>query len=374
MAMETKIIITRAENRGERGMTLLEVLLAGTLSAVLLMALSVSSGVAVEFYSNSADGQDLNLSHNLAMSRITKAVATASDVAVDSATSLLCTFPGGATERYTWSGEAGDSVLLSKDGADANELVDGVTGLSFSANMATGYEESVNISSGTIVSFESYENDPQEWIDCVLDGSNRHGVCFNHSTPAQVEKIVLTSLLVRIGRTEDQTGDLSIVLMEGFSEEDPRPWGAVLASHLVENFEIPDVAFPGGDMYIDWMTIDLPETFVVQPNRYYCLLFTSDSEDESAYLRVASILSGSGPENGMAYVGTDNGGSTWDPAPGSGDHGNKDLPIDLDGMVYTNVRTPVEYTESVDVDLSLDLGNRTACGSQSATVRGGGER
>ncbi len=374
MVMETKTILTQAENRGERGMTLLEVLLAGTLSALLLMALSVSSGVAVEFYSNSADGQDLNLSHNLAMSRITKAIATASEVAVDSGSSLLCVFPNGATEQYTWSGETGEPAWLSKDGEDANELVDGVTGLEFSANMATDYEESVNVASGDIVSFESYENAPQEWIDRVLDGSNQHGVCFNYATSAQVEKIVLTSLLARIGRTEDQTGDLSITLMEGFSEEDPRPWGSVLASHLVENLEIPDAAFPGGNMYLDWMSIELPETFMIQPNRYYCLLFTSDTEDEAAYLRVASLLGGNGPENGMAYIGTENNGQTWDPAPGSGQYADKDLPIDLDGMVYTNVRTPVEYTESVDVVLSLTLGRRTASGSQRAFVRGGGER
>lgn len=373
MVMETKRIEQQIPNRGERGMTLLEVLLAGTLSAILLMALSVSSGVAVEFYSNSADGQDLNLAHNLAMSRITKAIATATSVEVDSGMSLLCVFADGATERYTWSGDAGDSAWLSKDGDDANELVDGVTGLEFSANMATGYEESVNVASGNLVSFESFENDPQEWVDCVLDGSNQHGVCFFYSSPAQVEKIVLTTLLVRIGRTEDQTGDLSIALMEGFSEEDPRPWGSVLASHLVENFEIPDAAFPQEGMYIDWMSIDLPEDFVIQPNRYYCLLFTSNTEAEAAYLRVASIVSGNGPDNGMAYIGTENNGSTWEPAPGSGDYAKKDIPIDLDGIVYTNVRTPIEYTESVDVVLSLVLGKKSASGSQRASVRGGGE-
>ncbi len=362
------------ERSGERGMTLLEVLLASSLSALLLMALSVSSGVAVEFYSNSADGQDLNLSHNLAMGRITKAIGSSSSVEIESATSLLCAYPDGGTEQYVWSGAAGDPLWLSKDGEGANELVDGVVELEFTANMAAGYEESVNVENRDLLTFDDFGADPQEWEDLVLDGSNQHGLCFIYSSPEQVERILLTTLLVRIGRTEEQSGNLSIALMEGFSEEDPRPWGSVLASHLVESFEIPDAAFPGEEMFIDWMSISLPETFLIQPNRYYCLLFTSDSGDETAYLRVASILSGNGPDNGMAYVGTQNGGQTWDPAPGSGDYADKDVPIDLDGTAYINVRTPIEYNESVDVELSLVLGNRAASGSQRASVRGGGER
>ena len=111
-------------SNGEAGMTLVEVLFASAIGAVLLTSLALASGLFVDSYSAGLDEQDLALSHHIALERILSAITTAGTVTVESSTSLLRNVPAGGSDRFTWSGTAGDSLNLIRDDGDAIPFVD----------------------------------------------------------------------------------------------------------------------------------------------------------------------------------------------------------------------------------------------------------
>jgi len=91
-------------------------------------------------------------------------------------------------------------------------------------------------------------------------------------------------------------------------------------------------------------------------------------------MTVAAITSNYGPVNGSVYIGSVDGGATWDPPLAWGEYRQKDVPFLLTGDVQSYERIPQQYVESVDVTLGIELGGKEEHGSGRAQVRGGGER
>lgn len=354
-------------------MTLVEVLFAAIIGAILLTALALASGVFLDSYSSGLDGQDLALSHHIALDRLLSAITTAGSVTVESTTSLLRNVPAGGTDRFVWSGTAGDSLNLIRDGGDAVPFVDGVMSLCFSANTVEVVEESRETVSEEILNFDFFDGETQEWEDLTLADGCMYGFTFNVVYTQEVEKMELTSIDVKIGKLAGQGADLCVSLYEGQNEERPRVWGDPIISHEVLNCDIPLADGSGESLIIDWMTIPLPENFIVQPNRFYCLMFESVGSAEAGMVRVAHITGGTGPINEKAWLGTDDGGASWEPVLKTQEYRQRDVPIRIQSEVTHILRSAVTKVESVDVSLGLRLGALTIEGTGRADVRGGGE-
>jgi len=370
---EGSLKVNSHRSKNEAGLTLVEILFASAIGAVLLMSLALASGFFVDSYSAGLDEQDLALSHHIALDRILSAITTAGTVTVESATSLLRDAAAGGTDRFVWSGNPGDSLNLIRDGGDAVPFVDGVTNLCFTANTVDVVEESRETVTEEILNFDFFEGETQEWEDLTLAEGCMYGFTFNVVYTHEVEKMELTSMDVKIGKIAGQGGDLRVSLYEGQNEERPRVWGDPIISHEVLNSDIPLADGSGESLIIDWMTIALPEEFIVQPNRFYCLMFEPVGSAEGGIVRVAHITGGTGPINQMAWLGTDDGGASWEPVLKTQEYRQRDVPIRIQSEVTLILRSAVTKVESVDVTLGLRLGDVTIEGTGRADVRGGGE-
>jgi len=75
----------------------------------------------------------------------------------------------------------------------------------------------------------------------------------------------------------------------------------------------------------------------------------------------------------MAWLGTSDGGVSWDPPLKTQEYRQRDVPIRMQSAVTLILRNVVTKVESVDVTLGLQLGEITIEGTGRADVRGGGE-
>ena len=248
----------------EEGLTLIEVLMAGAMGGILLTALSVSTGMFLDHYATGVDEQKLSIEHHMALGRMLRSIAGASDVSVESSTSLLLTFPDGGTERYSWSGPLGDPLDLSVNGGAGHPLVGEVTNLAFTPVMGSTSVEDTEITQENLIDFESYSGLPQTTEDHPLETGAIHGLTFSVRWGDAIEKIVLTRVSLMVGKLPGQTADLKVSLKEGLFEWVPRPWDDEIASFVIPNAEIPDAHYSGSDLVIGWMDALLPEQFEIQ--------------------------------------------------------------------------------------------------------------
>ena len=354
----------------------MEVLIAGAMGAVLLTALSASTGVFFDSYADGLDKQDLNLANHIAMERLLKSITNAAVAKVTSTNSLELTFPNGGTEKYAWSEQAGDPLLFFSNQGSGIDFVDNVFDLTFTPTIAQYFQETLEAEIAPLLSFEDYTGYSQEWEDHPLFADNRHGFMFVVDCSKFVERIELTQIQVRIGKLAGgHTSDLKVSLYQTMGELKPCPWGNELAHCIIPNSEIPPVTYPYGQLDVPWMTISLPPEFLILPSRYYCLLFEKSGGTQAGYLRVARINGGgNGPNNNMAYMGSNDGGVSWDPPCGSNDYHLRDVPVYLEGTIYNRKRKNIQYVAFVDVALTMGCGKeiRTECGR--ARVRGGGSK
>jgi prepilin-type N-terminal cleavage/methylation domain-containing protein len=359
----------------EKGFTLIELLTASAIGAMLLTTLAVATGGFLDNFSSTLDEQDLALAHHIALERMLTSITMASEVDVQNSMSIQATFPDGGTETFAWSGSPGDPLTLSRDGGDENPLADGMVNLNFVPNTTNVIEESFEVLNEQLFCFEGYSSYTYVWEDMVLADGAVHGLTLMIPYVAEVEQMILQSMDVRIGKLAGQGAAIKISLYEGQSEERPRVWDEAIATHIVPNYDIPEATYSGTDLVIDWMTVDLPESFAIQPNRFYCILFESEGVvgGEAGYLRVANIPGGTGPINSMAYMGSTDGGSTWYPTLQTQEYRQKDVPLRLNGEVTIKIRTISPRVESVDVTLGLIVGHSNVTGKGRAYVRGGGD-
>lgn len=359
----------------EKGVTLIELLIAGAIGAILLTTLAVSTGAFIDIFASALDEQDLALTHHIALDRMLTSITMATEVDVQSASSLQATYPDGATETFSWSGSPGDPLTLSRDGGGDNALAEGMVNLIFVPNTISFFEESFEVLNEELFRFEEFTGYSQAWEDRVLGDQAIHGMTFMVRYVAEVERMIIRSMDVKIGKIAGQAADLEVSLYEGQSEERPRIFDDAIATCVVSNSDIPAAIQAGEDLDIGWMTIVLPESFAIQPNRYYCLLFASEgmAGGEAGYLRVASLTGGTGPINATAYMGSTDNGATWEPPMKTQDYLLKDVPVRLSGEVTLKIRSYTTRVESVDVTFELVVGSSGVTGKGRAYVRGGGD-
>jgi hypothetical protein len=246
-----------------------------------------------------------------------------------------------------------------------------VENLTFSVNYEPVVSESTSTSVEDLLVFEGYTDLPSEWEDITLAEGSRHGLTFRVINTLEVEQIKLTCLEARIARSPGQSADLRISLIEGQDESRPRVWGDAYATHLVPYYDLLPPVDVGGITEIDWETISLPAEFVLQPNRFYCLLFDSDgSGGDGGIVRVAHLTGGTGPVNDMAYFGTDDAGATWVPALQTMEYRERDVPIRLTGEVTYITRNIVQNVKSIDVTLEIIQDGHRVSGVGRAEIRG----
>lgn len=357
----------------EEGMTIVEILVASAISALLLTSLSLASGLFLDSYDTVLDEQELSITHQMAMQSILRSITSAADVTAESSSSLLCTFPDSGTDRFAWSGSRSDPMLLTRDGGDDVPFLDGVASLSFDPVMVNVISETLVTQSQELLNFSTFSGYGQTWDDQTISPGSQHGFTFRFFFVDEVENIVLTELGVRISKFAGQTSDMKVSLYEGQDESRPRIWGDPLASCQIANCDIPEAQEINGEWQIGWMTITLPTSFVIQPNRFYCLLFETEGGLDAGILRVARIEGGTGPINDMAYMGTTDGGATWTPPLKTQSYRDRDVPLQLFGDITTIERNVTQKVGAVDVSLGLFHGSIEVTGQGSAKVRGGGE-
>ncbi len=350
--------------------------MAAAISGFLLTSLATATGLFLNSYDASLDEQDLSLTHQIAMKRILRSIKSADDVAVSTSTSLLCSFPDGGSEHFTWAGSRSDPILYTRDGANEIPFLENVSGLTFTPSMVNVISETLSTQSQQILEFTIYSGSSQTWDDQTLAPGSQHGFTFRFFFEEEVEEIVLTNLYVRIGKFAGQTADMKVSLYEGQDESRPRVWGDPITTLQVPNYEIPEAVEFEGAWQIDWMSISLPSDFIIQPNRFYCLLFEPDGTSyDAGVLRVAQIDGGTGPSNDMAYMGTVDGGATWEPPLKTQAYLDRDVPFQLFGDITTIVREVTPKVGSVNVTLTIYIydGDIEVTGNGSARVRGGGQ-
>ena len=365
------------ENREiQKGLTLLEILIASSMGAFLMTSLAVATGVFLDSYSTGLDDQDLTLAHHLAMERILRAVNMASEADMESVHEMTLTFPDGGTERFSWSGTQGDSLLIEKDGGPAYPLVDGVDSLNFNGNMVDVQQDEFETEHAGLLSFDLYGGYNETREDRLISEGCIEGVTFRIPYEEAVEKIELTSMKIRLGKENAQHwAHLKISLLEGITEYYPRPWGDDLAEVLVMTFDIPPVSYPNGQREVDWFTVDLTdEGFIILPNRFYTMLFqSSNGQGQVGFLRLSKVNQGHGPLNNMTWMGSTDGGSTWDPPTSGQTYKDRDVPLVLEGDVFNVVTNSVPRVGSIDVGFGLSLGESEEYGTGKAWLRGGGD-
>lgn len=365
----------RTNNRAsESGFTLIEILLVAAIGGVLLTALTIATGVFLDNYSVALDSQDLTLAHQIALDRVLDSITEAEEIEVESSSSIRLTFPDGSSDRYYWSGNAGECLKLERNGGDAHPFVDGVVSLDFTSNIASAYYEVIQAVTENLLGFEDFSGYTFGWENHAIEPSSLHGFTFYVPWDERVEEIKLTELDLNLGKLPAQQGDLKISLLEGITEKVPRMNGDAIASCVISNADITAAYWDGDEWVIGTTTIVLTEDFVIQPNRYYCLVCEPAGGVAAATMSVACITSSYGPVNGSVYIGSVDGGATWDPPLTWGEFRQKDVPFQLTGDVQTCERIPQQYVESVDVTLGIELGGKEEYGSGRAQVRGGGER
>lgn len=366
----------RGNADSKRGLTLVEVLVAGSMGAFLMTALTVASGVFLESYSTGLDDQDLTLAHHLAMERILRSVSMASEAEMESAHAMTLTFPDGGTERFSWSGSQGDPLCLEKNGGQAYPLVDGVDSLNFLGNMVDVEVDELETEHAGLLSFDLYGGYGETREDRLISEGCVEGVTFKIPYEQEVEKIELTMMKIRLGKENGQHyAHLKITLLEGITEWHPRPWGDDLAYKQVMTFDITPVSYPNGQREVEWLDVDLTdEGFIILPNRFYTMLFqSSNGQGQVGYLRLSKVNQGHGPYNNMTWLGSTDGGSTWDPPTSGQTFLDRDVPLVLEGDVYNVVSETEPRVGSIDVAFGLSLGECEEYGTGKAWLRGGGE-
>ncbi len=358
----------------ESGFTLVEILLVAAIGGVLLTALTISTGVFLDNYSVALDSQDLTLAHQIALDRILDSITEAEEIEVETSNSIRLTFPDGSVDRYSWSGNAGECLKLERNGGEAIPFVDGVVSLDFAGNLTSSYSEVLQTENESLLGFEDFSGYSYDWETHAIEPASLHGFTFSVPWDERVEEIELTQLDLRLAKLPAQLGDLRISLLEGITQKVPRVNGVAIASCIISNDDIAAATWDGHDWVIGWSTFALTANFVIQPNRYYCFLCEPAGGSEAGTMTVAAITSNYGPINDSCYIGSTDGGATWDPPLVWGEFRQKDTPFLLTGDIQSYDRIPLEYVGSVDVTLGIELGGEEEHGSGRAQVRGGGER
>ena len=319
----------RSVRRVTKGMTLAEVLIAGTLSAILLFSLSTAAGDAAKLYRTGTQAMGMSRDFALSLNSLMRTIRRSEDAVLAGGHGISLRAPSGQVVFYDWSGTPGDPLIMKIGAGPALPLIEGLNGLSFQVNTKDIKTINPSATDGQLLYFEHYA-DPEDWITLPLGTSDVYGIAFTISSAAPVEKITLDQVKIRIGAKNTDFGGLRIRLLETRASGVPTPVGPPIASKDYPWWDIPLAEWGGMQWLFYWATYALDPAFVIYPNRHYLLLIQSTGPGAAGMIRLRELLSDPGPDNGIRAIVSHDGGMTWQPDPGDVGSGvERDIPPSL---------------------------------------------
>ena len=362
----------RRKKRTFSGFTLTELLIASVLSAVLLMSLAAATGGIFDSLNTGLGEMSRSRDAGRGLEVMAATVREAEDAVSSGSHGLQLTDPVGHVTLYDWSGTPGDPLTVQEDGGAVLPLVERVRDFSFTVHTEDVSEEGTASSHEELLNFDHYP-DKEYWHDMRLSSGRVYGLAFVLEADVPVERVTLTRVQVRIGAENDDYGSLRIRLMEARTMDQPYPVGDVIASKDYPWWDIPPLDYSKMGFYLYFEDFDLDSSFVVIPNRPYLLLFECADSEPAGWLRMRECLDGSGPDNGIRAVVSDDDGATWEPDPGSEEMDTWDYPVILEGDVISMEESTVTKKKSVDLVLSVERNGHTLVLEARALLLGGGE-
>ena len=361
-----------AQGCGTRaGMTLVEVLVAGTMGALLLMSMAAALGNVFDSYAAGMGESERCRKASSCLDAIRKSIRRAESASSASAYSNRLTDPEGQSISYAWSGTAGDPLTEQIDAGSPVTLVESVKVLSFSIIQGDISETSTSFTNEELIYFNSYSVD-EDRSTFYISEEDIYGIEFVVPKSETIEKINLTRLDLRVGRNHSQYEDLVLVLSESYAANKPRPFPLVLSSQVIPNNEIPYAVW---DHYEGWLfyyaSFDLDSGFSIYPNRHYCFALKSDGSSVSCMGRIWWLEDDPGPDNGIRGIYSNDMGLSWKPTQSSGLEHMVDMPFRLFGDIITTEETTTTADTSVDVKLSIEQGGEELSFSCREFLKGG---
>lgn len=382
----------RAMKRNNRAMTLVELLVASTLSALVLMSLAAATTTVFDTYKGSTTEIELKRDFSFSMSEVLKTVRRSESATSKSANSVMLQKPSGEQVTYAWSGAAGDPLTMQIDAGAALPLIGGVNGFTYQLNDIDIVQVQENAVNTKILDFDYYSTS-QYWDFGLLDSSSIFGVEFEIPASTAVERVELTSVQLRMGKYNAmQSGDLKIALLDTRTEDKAGPFGGVIAERIFANGTLPWLWWDGSKWCADFYTFALGSDFVCYPNRRYCLLVRTVDAADAGYIRTRRLaFPSSAPladrDNGIRPYVTFDFGSYWytnnelldlgnnadelDDSLSTSEKSGEDIPIILYGDVVTQVETTVQKTGSVDITVTLEKNGEELTLTSREHLRGG---
>jgi len=347
-----------------RGMTLIEVLLAGTLSALILMSLAAATGNVFDIYKQGKTELSLNRDLAYSLDGILRSIRRSNSATAISTHSILLEDPSGQQHTYSWSGTVGDPLTLKADSGPVLPYMGGVKEFSYSLNNVETVVEETTIVSQELFRFDHYKG-AEYWDWGYLGSQDLYGIEFSVPSDTTVDRIELTTIYLRMGKYDSgDTGDLKIALLDTHTMDRAGPFGGIIAEKIFANSSLPWLWWDGAAWNADFIGFSLAPEFTVFPNHRYCLLFRTVGPGDAGYLRFRRLVnpksaSAADLYNGIrAYVTRDL-GSTW--GTQLVDNGSdlyalnsQDIPSILYGdMISINKKT-VKKVGSIDFTITLE--------------------
>jgi hypothetical protein len=354
-------------------MTLTEVLISSSLAALVLLSLAAATGNIFDAYETGKGQITAHRDAATCLDKIMQTIREAEAASLPRTNALALTDSKGVNRVYEWSGTPGDPLTFKIGLAAPLDLLHDVSDFTITIlNENVDVENTVS-AGGQLLYFDNYPA-AEYWLIRELWVGRKLGVIFRLPMDSSVDAIQLTDVGLVLGCRFFHTDDLKISLYECYSRDYPRPCGNAIASIVIDNSEIPwaDDA-GGGQWWLYWNTYSLGSTFWIYPNRFYILLLETVGPGAACYVRVREIENGPGPDNGLRYIQTDDGGTTWWPTPGTQEMRDHDMPIDLNGDVHSPIVQNISREAVVEITLTTVRNGETVSITRQEGLRGGAQ-
>ncbi|MDK1030757.1 MAG: prepilin-type N-terminal cleavage/methylation domain-containing protein [Planctomycetia bacterium] len=141
--------MSRSPSISDRGFMLVEVLISLALLAMIMVAAAVAIDAAFQSHAyNTEKTRNITLAR-AALDRMERDFRRAASVDLDSPYSITVVLPDDTEKTYSWSGTAGDPMMLTQDGS-TGVLVPAVESLQF--DIEQEYDEELEDYKTTLVS------------------------------------------------------------------------------------------------------------------------------------------------------------------------------------------------------------------------------
>jgi hypothetical protein len=361
------------------GMTLIEVLIACTLSALILVSLTAAAGNMFRMYD--AGRREMELSQDLAMglSTVMRTIRRSEEAVLTGTHGIVLTEPSGRQVVFNWSGTAQDPLTLKIDTNATLPLIDGLTGLAFQIMNRDVDVDGLASANTQVFAFDYFPSaGASQWrLVTHIGTGDLSGFAFYPAANQAVEALELTQVRIRLGKIFGQSGDLRIYLFDVYTRGKPRPIGPPLAYKDFSNASIPWATDPWDPLNsLNFATFDLGPDFTIHPNRPYCFLLQSLGPGEACCMRVREaenvLLSVGDKNNGLRPLISHDSGATWIPDIGTNDYDDWDIPAELSGDVFTTTETTSAVKHAVEVSITIERNGESLNMVRRERLLGGG--